>query len=417
MAPMATSSPGTLAAPTIALDDERRATALLGLSVFVLLFAYYLLKTAREPLVLALPQGPELKAYAGGAQALALVVLVPLVDRLSGATGRLLFGVLGLFLASLLLFALGAGLGWPVGFAFYVWLGVLNVSAVALFWGFANERYSRTAGERAFPTVALGMTAGAFAGSYLAGRLFDASRSPALVLLVAAALLALHAALYLPLLSDRRVSRATDRTQAYEGLRLLLGDPYLRGVAVLLVLLNLASTTAEYLLGRHVVEALAGTDPQAIGAFYGDFYLGVNLTALAVQLLLAPRLVRRFGLAGALFAMPLLCALAFGGLALGLPALAFAWLKGATNASDYSLMNTGRALLWLPTSRKAKYAAKHTADTLVVRAGDLLSAALVFFGTSLGLTLDGFALVGLVIALAWLALALRLSRRYRALPG
>jgi len=475
---MPSSSPGAIRAPTLSVArlsttraSERAATALLALSVFVLLFAYYLLKTAREPLILAHPQGPELKAYAGGAQALALLVLVPLVDRLAAVTSRLLYGVLGFFLATLLLFALGAALGWPIGFAFYVWLGVLNVSAVALFWGFANERFSRAAGERAFPAIGVGMTAGGFAGSFLAARLFDASESPALVLLVAAALLALHLALYAALLPrDSRPSAAAalhskardsitrdsigsitpdsrgarelvlsdstdldsraagtlirdsragatrgDSPRPFEGARLLLRDPYLRAVAFLLVLLNLASTTGEYVLGRRVVDELTGGDAAAIGAFYGDFYFGVNVAALALQLLVAPHVVRRFGLAGALLAMPLLAALSFGSLALGLPTLLFVWLQGATKSADYSLVNTGRALLWLPTSRTAKYAAKHTADTLVVRLGDLLSAGLVFVGTSLSLGIAGFSAIGVGVALVWLVVVVRLGRRYRAM--
>lgn len=481
---MPSSSPGAIRAPTLSvaplsttsaargLAGERGATALLALSVFVLLFAYYLLKTAREPLILAHPQGPELKAYAGGAQALALLVLVPLVDRLAAVTSRLLYGVLGFFLATLLLFALGAALGWPIGFAFYVWLGVLNVSAVALFWGFANERFSRAAGERAFPAIGVGMTAGGFAGSFLAARLFDASESPALVLLVAAALLALHLALYAALLPrDSRPSAAaalhskardsitrdsigsitpdsrgtrelvlsdstdldsrstgtlirdsragatpgSESPRPFEGARLLLRDSYLRGVAFLLVLLNLASTTGEYVLGRRVVDELTGGDAAAIGAFYGDFYFGVNVAALALQLLVAPHVVRRFGLAGALLAMPLLAALSFGSLALGLPTLLFVWLQGATKSTDYSLVNTGRALLWLPTSRTAKYAAKHTADTLVVRLGDLLSAGFVFVGTSLSLGIAGFSAIGVGVALVWLVVVVRLGRRYRAM--
>jgi AAA family ATP:ADP antiporter len=482
---MPSSSPGAIRAPTLSvavpsrgLAGERGATALLAVSVFVLLFAYYLLKTAREPLILAHPQGPELKAYAGGAQAVALLVLVPLVDRLAAVTSRLLYGVLGFFLATLLLFALGAALGWPIGFAFYVWLGVLNVSAVALFWGFANERFSRADGERAFPAIGVGMTAGGFAGSFLAARLFDASESPALVLLVAAALLALHLALYAALLpresrppdvrtagrhskghvsithdsvtpdsltpdsltpdsrrtselvtSDSTVrdehsktrdsraeeSRGGESPRPFEGARLLLRDSYLRGVALLLVLLNLASTTGEYVLGRRVVDELTGGDAAAIGAFYGDFYFGVNVAALALQLFVAPRVVRRFGLAGALLAMPLLAALSFGSLALGLPTLLFVWLQGATKSADYSLVNTGRALLWLPTSRTAKYAAKHTADTLVVRLGDLLSAGLVFVGTSLSLGIAGFSTIGVGVALVWLVVVVRLGRRYRAM--
>ena len=56
---------------------------------------------------------------------------------------------------------------------------------------------------------------------------------------------------------------------------------------------------------------------------------------------------------------------------------AFRWSKTVENATDYSAMNTARQMLWLPTTRREKYAAKQAADTFVVRAGDVLAAGLV----------------------------------------
>ena len=43
------------------------------------------------------------------------------------------------------------------------------------------------------------------------------------------------------------------------------------------------------------------------------------------------------------------------------------WIKTAENATDYSMMNTARQLLWLPTSREEKYKAKQAIDTFFVR--------------------------------------------------
>ena len=45
---------------------------------------------------------------------------------------------------------------------------------------------------------------------------------------------------------------------------------------------------------------------------------------------------------------------------------AIRWLKIADNAIDYSLGNTTKQALWLPTSREAKYKAKQAVD-LVLR--------------------------------------------------
>ena len=63
--------------------------ALFGLQIFLLLTAYYLLKTVREPLILLWGVwglgGQELKVYATSAQALLLLLVLPLYGRLAAA--------------------------------------------------------------------------------------------------------------------------------------------------------------------------------------------------------------------------------------------------------------------------------------------------------------------------------------------
>src|SRR6185369_9668150 len=90
------------------------------------------------------------------------------------------------------------------------------------------------------------------------------------------------------------------------------------------------------------------------------------------------------------------------------------WAKTAENATDYSIMNTGRQMLWLPTSREEKYKAKQALDTFFVRAGDLLSAGLVYAGTHwLALSARGFALTNVFLVLLWLGVAVLLLRENR----
>ena len=79
-------------------------------------------------------------------------------------------------------------------------------------------------------------------------------------------------------------------------------------------------------------------------------------------------------------------------------------------------MNTGRAMLWLPTSREEKYKARQAVDTFFVRTGDVLSGILVFAGTSwLGLGARGFAATNLFLVVLWTAVACLVLRAYRAL--
>jgi AAA family ATP:ADP antiporter len=108
--------------------------------------------------------------------------------------------------------------------------------------------------------------------------------------------------------------------------------------------------------------------------------------------------------------------LALGGYSLMafLPILSVvAWAKIIENSADYSIQNTTRHALFLPTSREAKYKAKQAIDSFFWRAGDVLSAALVFVGiTMLELGTSGFARANLVLASVWLILALAVGREY-----
>jgi ATP/ADP translocase len=84
------------------------------------------------------------------------------------------------------------------------------------------------------------------------------------------------------------------------------------------------------------------------------------------------------------------------------------------NSLDYSLGNTAKQALWLPTSREAKYKAKQVVDSLCVRAGDVVQAGIVFAGERLAFTFETFASLNIVLSLAWIATVVALKPVYRA---
>ena len=61
---------------------------LLMLNIFFLLAAYSMLKTIREPLVLTVPGGAEVKSYAAAAIAGLFIILVPLYSALASRVSR-----------------------------------------------------------------------------------------------------------------------------------------------------------------------------------------------------------------------------------------------------------------------------------------------------------------------------------------
>ena len=175
----------------------------------------------------------------------------------------------------------------------------------------------------------------------------------------------------------------------------------------------------EFILATLVEDRaneVASGDPGAwIGSFYGDFYFWVNIGAIGVQALLVSRLVKWTGLAGVLFLLPAISLGTYGLVAFGVGLGVFRWAKTAENLTDYSVMNTAKAMIWLPTSKAEKYKAKAAIDTFVVRIGDVASAAVVYVGLNLlGFGPQQFGMINLAAIAAWLFVAFQVWRHYRS---
>ena len=427
---------------------EGSRALLMLLNIFLILVCYYVIKTVREPLILntAVPdflqnlgiRGPaEIKTYAAAAQAVILMAFVPAYSWFASRVDRmkLIYGVTLFFAVNILAFALlvdsGAQL---IGVVFYVWVGFFSLSIIAQFWSYANDIYTKEAGNRLFPIIAIGMTAGTPVGAWIAERMFSLGIEVHVMLYVAAGILLTTLALYTFVNRGtagpvaRGASPPPEEPMGHSsGFALVFASRYILMIAGLMILLNLVNTTGEYILSRLVVShadaALAadpGFDKNAyIGAFYGNYFFWVNVVAVVFQAFLVSRLVKYLGLAGVLFALPLTSLAAYGFIALGVTSLGLVrWLKTAENATDYSVMNTARQLLWLPTTREEKYKAKQAVDSFFVRLGDMVSAVVVFVGTTwLALEAQGFALLNVGVVLVWLALAVVLVRENRRLSA
>src|SRR5260221_4648027 len=117
-------------------------------------------------------------------------------------------------------------------------------------------------------------------------------------------------------------------------------------------------------------------------------------------------MMRWIGVRASLSTLPLIALGGYAVLACG-PILSYIrQVKIAENATDYSLNNTVRHALFLPTSREAKYKAKAAIDSVFWRMGDMVSAGLVFVASQLQLDIPRFAAVNLAFVLIWLCPAL-----------
>jgi len=224
--------------------------------------------------------------------------------------------------------------------------------------------------------------------------------------------------------SPQRAAEATRPLQKVGGFALIRQQRYLMLIALMTVLLNIVNTSGEYLFGRFIVDASirmygAGASSlaarqQFIGGVYGTFFSYVNLTGFLLQLLVVSRVFKYLGVGRALFIHPLVALTGYL-FVLKAPSVGvMTWLKTVDNSIDYSLGNTAKQALWLPTSREAKYKAKQAVDSFFMRAGDVLQAGIVFVGERLAFTVQAFAGINVLLALGWISVVVALNPAYRA---
>jgi AAA family ATP:ADP antiporter len=201
---------------------------------------------------------------------------------------------------------------------------------------------------------------------------------------------------------------------------------YLLLMAFMLMFLNWVNTTGEFILGSVVQDAAkeavaagqaGGLSVEAyIGEFYSKFFAVVNVAGLLIQLFLVSRIIKYLGVHIGVMILPFISIGAYGILAFYPILSAVRWAKTAENSTDYSLNNTIRNMLFLPCTREQKYSGKQVIDSFFVRSGDVLSAMLVFVGTTyFALTASGFAKFNIVLVVVWLILAFLVGREYKRL--
>jgi ATP:ADP antiporter, AAA family len=433
---------------------EGTTGVVLFVNVFLILCAYYFIKPLRESWIavsdIAGLSKMEVKAYSSFGQSLLLMFVVSAYGRLSARWPRstLITRSTLACMACLVAFWLmqpgfllanlpGSGI------AFYLWVGMFGVFIVAQFWAFAADLYAGERGGRLLPLIGIGATSGAAAGSFLTEWLVSTHWFDSGTLLLLANL-PLGAAILLTRLADARGplpspgskrARATTPAAAASGagdthgaLTFVFRHRYLLAAALVALVTNWVNTNGENLLFRVVQDAVeqervaTGITDQAAtisfvreetAVFYGNFYFWVNITALVLQALVASRLLAYGGFGALFMLLPVIALISYSTMAI-VPILAVVRvMKVAENSVDYSINNTARQVLWLPTTAAMKYKAKPVVDSLFVRLGDGLAALTVLLGVHmLALSTRSFFLVNVALSLVWIGAALVIVREH-----
>jgi AAA family ATP:ADP antiporter len=163
-------------------------------------------------------------------------------------------------------------------------------------------------------------------------------------------------------------------------------------------------------------EAVRGFMQTETTAFYGNFFKLVNVSALLLQAFVASRLLKYGGFGAILMLLPVVALTSYATMALVPALLMVKLMKVAENATDYSINNTARHVLWLPLPSDVKFKGKPTIDSLFVRLGDGLATLTVLVGVRmLGLPTAGFFTFNVALVLIWIFFAVIVVREHRRL--
>jgi len=399
---------------------HRDATPVLSaLAFFFVLTSYYIIRPVRDQLGGAVGSTQLPLFYA--ATFVAMLVLTPMFGALVARfpRRRLLGWSYSFFLICLLAFVpaflaqdrIGAR---ALGAVFYVWVTVFNVFVVSLFWSFMADVFDSRRAREVFPLIALGGMAGALLGPTITA-VFVGVIGVAPLLLVSAAMLGASLLLLLRISVRHAAGGAAERPiggSLWAGMRELWSVPFLRWMAILMLLGDGVGTLAYALLADYAKAHLASTGART--AFYAQLDLATNLLGSVLQLTVTRWLLIRRGVAWGMVLpqwvnLLLLVMVALFGhaqlsvLGYGVPLLAL--MIVGTRGFMYGMTKPASDALYTRVSRETRYKGKNFVDTAVWRFGDVVITSGISGLVKLGVGVGSIALIGVGASslAAWVA--------------
>ncbi|MDB4969686.1 MAG: lyase domain protein repeat-containing protein [Myxococcales bacterium] len=377
------------------------------LMLFGVMGSYALLETARDTLFLArLPAARLPWAYLATAVAVTLVAWVAR-SAIRGASPLRSALVLAVTAAWMLgLYVVGTRAPLPA-YALYASVGVAGTLMIVQTWTLIGIQFTIGEARRLFALIAGGGALGAIAGCALATRVVSA-RGPLSLIAIAGAVLALSSGAPLLLRGARSRSAASPETSD-PPLARVYRTAYARRIFWMVALTAIATTTGDFLFKSSV----STTIPLArLGSFFATYQLAMSVIGLAMQVVVAPLLLRRVGANRMIVALPLLIVGTAIGFALVPGIAASLMMKGVDGALRNSVHRTSTEVLYLPLPVEIRGRVKAVIDGVGQRGAQALASLLVLGALALGAGSVHLAMIVISSAAAGVVVAIGLRQHY-----
>ncbi len=313
--------------------------------------------------------------------------------------------------------------------SFYLFGDLFSTLMVTTFFAFLNDSVTADAAKRLYGLVGLGgVLGGVFGTTLVRGFIRSLSLSSWLWVCMGLGVLILVVAY----LSGRLVQSAPPATSppddatspvvegdvpsgnpALEGGRLVLRSPYLLSIVGIVGLYEIASTLLDFQFTSTIAHYLDGP---AIGAQFSTVFAVTNMVSLCVQLFLTSLIMTKLGVGVALVVLPVAMLMASAGF-MAMPVLwAGSLLSITDNGLSYSINQSAKETLYVPTSSDEKYKAKAFIDMFIQRGAKALAVVVSLVVTSVFtdfMSIRWLSLGAIVLVVVWIVIARYAGARFR----
>jgi len=424
-------------------EEELKKFGLLSTTFFFTIGTYWLLRPVKDGLFsdyVGLSMQPTAKMLS----VLVVLALVLIYSKLVDMVERhKLFYIVGTFYAiffTIIAFMVGSNIFsqnvlYYVGWATYFGIESFGSIIVALFWSFVASMTDAETAKRGFPIIITGAQLGAIAGPAIAFFAETIGLPVIFMLCVAGVLMIMHSISkfmkemppveLVGTQDDEKAEKSKKKTGFLEGLTLLLTRPYLFGIFLVVLLYEAVSTIIDYQMKVQAKALPEYASKEALTKFLGLFGMSCNTLAFLMALLGTTYLMKRFGLVFCLLTFPIvlggaIIALYNFGITGNVDPRTLLWMTFGVmiiaKGLSYALNNPAKEMMYIPTSRDAKFKTKGWIDMFGGRSAKALGSAFNnTFKHNIPLLLNMGTMIALGLTGVWIIVALLVGRKFVSL--
>lgn len=303
----------------------------------------------------------------------------------------------------------------------YLFGDLYSTLMVPTFFAYLNDSVTGDQAKRLYGLVGFGGVLGGAVGATTLAAFIKKVSNPTWMLIMAGVavviiIVAVAASRLIPS-KDRAAETkpAVDKVggnPAIEGARLALRSPYLLSIVAIVGLYEMVSTIMDFQFSSTVEHFVSGEN---IGAHFSKVFSITNISAMVVQLFLTSFIMTRFGVGVALMVLPVAAMIGSAGFLI-LPSLwTGSFLNTADNAFSYSINQSSKEALYVPTTKEEKYKAKAFIDMFVQRFAKSVAVGLSLILTSFFTefsTIRWLSLLVAIILVVWIFAARYAGRKF-----